>query len=453
MQTPPSDPMIGRYVGRYRITRRLGHGGMGSVYEVVQNAIGHRAAIKVLNSKLSTDPKHDKYVQRFLDEARAVNLINHPGVIQIYDFGELDDQTVYILMEYLDGNDLAHYLRGFRQGAVKRLSVFQAMQIARQLASALAVAHEKGVLHRDIKPNNVFLIKDSATPGGSRVKLLDFGVALFLDTPERRTTAGTAMGTPHYMSPEQCMGEENLDGKADVYSLGAMLYEVLAGDPPFIGVMSEVMRKHIKEPPRPLNEVTQGVPAAVIQLVHRMLEKKGAARPSMRELEERIEALEQSGELVARERAFLPGTSEAASALAKTLPVSPPAAVSAAASPLPPTPAAAPSLPAVLAPAPALAPALPSQRRPSLAWLLGLLGGGVTAGLLVGAVTLRRAEPPARPCPPLSCPAPACPEPVTCPAVAAPDAAAATSPAAGTEASDAKREDERSEKSKGKRKH
>lgn len=194
--------MVGRHVGRYRVSRHIASGGMGSVYEVVQDSIGHRAAMKVLSAGLAKDPKHRKYVERFMDEARAVNLINHPGVLQIFDFGEMEDQTVYVLMEYIEGKPLSDYLSKFRQGAVKRMSITQNMHIIRQVASVMAVAHEKGVLHRDIKPSNIMLIPDLTAPGGSRVKVIDFGLAKFLDTPERRTTAGMALGTAYYMSPE-----------------------------------------------------------------------------------------------------------------------------------------------------------------------------------------------------------------------------------------------------------
>src|SRR5688572_21049043 len=155
MTAPQVGSLIGRHVGRYRVSRHLASGGMGAVYEVVQDSIGHRAAMKVLSSNLSTDPKHRKYVERFLDEARAVNLINNPGVLQIFDFAEMDDHTVYILMEYIEGKALSDSLSKFRENSQKRIPVLQNLQIIRQIAAVMAVAHEKGVLHRDIKPSNI----------------------------------------------------------------------------------------------------------------------------------------------------------------------------------------------------------------------------------------------------------------------------------------------------------
>lgn len=149
MQAPVTSNLVGRHVGRYRISRLLAAGAMGAVYEVVQDSIGHRAAMKVLSAKLASDPKHQKYVDRFLDEARAVNLINHPGVLQIFDFGMMDDGTVYILMEFLEGSSLEVLLEEWRQKQSNALSVYKAMHITRKVASAMAVAHEKGVLHRD----------------------------------------------------------------------------------------------------------------------------------------------------------------------------------------------------------------------------------------------------------------------------------------------------------------
>ncbi len=126
---------------------------MGTVYEALQEAIGYRAAVKVLGAAIAQDPRQKQYVERFLDEARAVNLINHPGVLQIFDYGEMPDQTVYILMEFIEGKSLGDYLTKLRDGTHKRLSIYQTMQLVRQIASVMTVAHEKGVLHRDLKPS------------------------------------------------------------------------------------------------------------------------------------------------------------------------------------------------------------------------------------------------------------------------------------------------------------
>jgi serine/threonine protein kinase len=389
MHAPQTDTLIGRYFGRYHVSRRIGTGRMGSVYEVVQQSIGHRAAMKVLRPEFARDPKNKKYLERFIDEARAVNLINHPGVVQVFDLNETDDQIVYILMEYLDGFDLASYEHRVQQGAAPRLSTAQLLGIVKQLASVLAVAHDKGILHRDIKPQDIFLTADANYASGYRAKLLDFGVALFLDTPERRTTAGIALGTPLYMSPEQCLGADDIDGKTDVYSLGAILYEALAGAPPFVGDMSEVMRKHVRETPLPLAQRVQGTPPAVVNLVDQMLAKRKEDRPTSREVEQRITQLEKSGEL------------------------DPPRAP-------PPAPVKEAAMP----------PPAPGRRLPSPVLAVALLAAGVVLG--GGGALLLRRPPPPMPAPAPTCvqpPAPAPPPPAPAPAAAPAEPSEANAPA------------------------
>ena len=150
MHAPTKSNFVGSLIGRYRVTRAIGHGGIGAVYEAVQEAIGYRAAVKILGAQLTNDPRQKQYVDRFLDEARAVNLINHPGVVRVFDFGETDDHIVYILMEYLDGQTLSSRLADGASGKGKKLTVLQAMRLVRQVAAAMAQAHEKSVIHRDL---------------------------------------------------------------------------------------------------------------------------------------------------------------------------------------------------------------------------------------------------------------------------------------------------------------
>lgn len=288
--------LIGTLVGKYQITRELGSGGFGVVYEVVQPTIGHRAAVKLLNRALAKDPRHKQYVDRFVDEARAVNLINHPGVLKIFDLGELGDGTMYILMELLEGQALAAKQSALR-AANKRMSHRQSFVLFGQLAGALSQAHEKGIIHRDIKPDNIFLIRDADVEGGERSKLLDFGLAKFLDSPERRTTAGITLGTPSYMSPEQCMGADQIDGKSDVYALGILMYELLSGTLPFVGEPGKVMRAHVNETPPSLTDRAPGLPEKVTSLVNSMIRKEPSQRPGMREVESQIDSLLERGEL------------------------------------------------------------------------------------------------------------------------------------------------------------
>ncbi|MFO0576463.1 MAG: serine/threonine-protein kinase [Polyangia bacterium] len=181
--------------GNYRVVRKLGEGGMGSVFEVVHEEIGKRAAVKVLHARLSKDPQTSA---RFLTEARAVNLVQHPGLVSIFEFGRSPDGAAYLVMEFLEGETLSARLQ--RLG---RLSLAEARRITRQIASALAAAHDKRVVHRDLKPENVMLIPEPDLPGGERAKILDFGVAKVARTGGAAATqAGAFLGTPAYMSPE-----------------------------------------------------------------------------------------------------------------------------------------------------------------------------------------------------------------------------------------------------------
>ncbi|MFO0579388.1 MAG: serine/threonine-protein kinase [Polyangia bacterium] len=216
----PADPHIGQRIGSYRVVRELGRGGMGVVYEVVHEQLGQRAVVKTLQPELS---HNQSFTQRFLTEARAISIAQHPGLVKIFDFGQLPDKTLYILMEHLAGEPLSARL--VRQ----KLDEPTALRLARQVASTLQAAHERGVIHRDLKPANIFIVPDPEAPAGERVKLLDFGLAKINEglpgADLRGTASGTIMGTPLYMSPEQCRGLANTDGKTDVYSLGVLLFE------------------------------------------------------------------------------------------------------------------------------------------------------------------------------------------------------------------------------------
>jgi serine/threonine-protein kinase len=200
---------------------------MGVVYLARHVTLGRRAAIKVLRPALSSN---QDIVSRFFNEARAVTAVRHPGIVEVFDFGFLEDRTAYIIMEYLEGESLAARLRRGRS------TITVTLTIVRAIARALQAAHEQGIVHRDLKPDNVFLVPDSELPSGERVKLLDFGIAklAFGDGNASHTTTGTVMGTPTYMSPEQCRGAGSVDHRADLYSLGCVAYEMLCGQPPFV---------------------------------------------------------------------------------------------------------------------------------------------------------------------------------------------------------------------------
>jgi serine/threonine protein kinase len=221
------------YVGKYRIIRTLGQGGMGVVYEALDEKIRSRVAVKVLNRKFVYDPD---VMTRFMNEAHIANSIAHPGIVKVFDHGFLPSGEAYFVMEYLDGRPL-------RSRTISACKNEEIIRWGKQMASVLAAAHEIGIVHRDLKPDNLMLIADPDVEGGERIRVLDFGIARIC-MPEHLgeeldllhlTKTGMLIGTPMYMAPEQCSSAKTVDGKADVYALGVILYELACGQPPFIG--------------------------------------------------------------------------------------------------------------------------------------------------------------------------------------------------------------------------
>ena len=237
--------MVGTRFGNYRSISLLGEGGMGAVYLAEHPEIGRRVAVKVLHTDLTRDPQ---LLTRFLNEARAANAIHHPNIIEILDSGTTDGGMPYLVMELLEGETLAARVR--RLG---KLSLAEALDIAYQTASAVGAAHRKNIVHRDLKPDNLFIIADHSNPGRERVKVLDFGIAkLQAKTAPGmmvQTRTGTVMGTPAYMSPEQCLGNRELDARSDIYSLGIILYEMLCGRTPYVSTgFGELLDMHLHAP-------------------------------------------------------------------------------------------------------------------------------------------------------------------------------------------------------------
>lgn len=260
-------------VGPYRIVKQLGQGGMGVVYEAVNEGIGRRVAVKVLRSEYA---HNSEVAHRFFNEARAANLIEHPALVQISEFGVLPDGATYLVMELLKGENLASRLR-----SVGALPLPYVLRIGCQLAEVLCAAHQKNIIHRDLKPENVMLVPDSAVAGGERVKLLDFGIAKLAEAGAHKTATSALMGTPKYMSPEQARGAGQVDEKTDVYALGVMLFELLSGRPPFEGQAGELIAQHLYTTPPDLAALVPSLPPGVGQLCRRLLEKDRLMRPTM----------------------------------------------------------------------------------------------------------------------------------------------------------------------------
>jgi serine/threonine-protein kinase len=278
--------VIGETVGSYRVTRVLGEGGMGRVYLGEHTLIGKRAAIKVLLPHFSTNPD---VVKRFFNEARSSSLLKHPGVVDIYDFGRLPNGSAFIIMELLDGESLSDCLR-----RVGRLGHELLVDVARQVANALGAAHERGIVHRDLKPDNIFLLCDSETRSGVRVKILDFGVAKLADLAaggKGTTRTGAIIGTPTYMSPEQCRGAGHVDQRSDIYSLGCVMFEMATGRVPFPGVgPGEVIAAQLYQAPPSLGDA---LPPPVMLLIERMLAKSPDERvQSMAEVVQALGAVD-----------------------------------------------------------------------------------------------------------------------------------------------------------------
>jgi serine/threonine protein kinase len=260
-----SDPWLGRSIaGRYLVEEKIGGGGMGVVYRGRHQVIDRDVAIKFLHPRYTQDAKSR---QRFLGEARAANQMNHEHVIDITDFGETDDGLVYLVMEYLQGRTLEEEIS---HGAMPPA---RALHIAAQTAGGLARAHELDVFHRDVKPGNVFLIRRGSDP--DFVKLLDFGIARF-ERESRITDHGTLMGTPEYLAPEQMQG--HVGPLTDLYALGCVLFEMLTGRAPFIGNMSEVLVKHLRDPPPLASSIVPGLAPELDALLMQMLSKDPSKR-------------------------------------------------------------------------------------------------------------------------------------------------------------------------------
>ena len=284
------DPLVGTTLaGRYRVVRHLGEGGMGVVYEATHTVIGRTVAVKVLRERHVDRPE---VAGRLMNEAKLASSIRNQHIVDIFDFGETSDGRTFVAMELCEGTSFAQVLREGGPLEEKR-----AARIALQVADALGAAHDAGVIHRDVKPENVFLLPQD---GGDFVKVLDFGISKALRGPGtdgeegvRLTHTGMVLGTPLYMSPEQARGEEGIDHRVDVYALGIILYETLTGELPFSGsnylsVIAEVQHRPVVRPREMRPDLSTGMERIVLRAMHR---DRDARYPSMGALAEDLRHL------------------------------------------------------------------------------------------------------------------------------------------------------------------
>ncbi len=400
---------------RYEITGLLGQGGMGHVLGARHVVLGQRLAIKVLRREMTRDAE---IVERFRREARAASAIGHTGIVQVKDFGSLPSGASYYVMEHVDGDSLADVLAKER-----RFSLGRAVDVVSQMADALGAAHAAGVVHRDVKPENVLLTSFHGRP--DHVKILDFGIAK-LDFASRLSGAHRVLGTPAYMSPEQARGQK-LDHRCDVYALGILFYELLAGDVPFDDKRPlEVLRQQIHVPAPTVRLLRPDVPEEVARVIASCLEKSPDGRPaSMKELVDRL------APFVSRRSADFASSSVPSAPPAPPRPALPSMAVTPIVSSMP---SAVPSRPTPVAVA------SPSSRIPValVAMGLGLTVLGVVALAAAGGIVMREradeAEVPAAVAMPVPIPAPvpvpmaAPPPPTPSLGVAAPTAGPTPSP-------------------------
>src|SRR5688572_4107915 len=267
------DPLIGRVIdGKYELKAQLGKGGMSVVYRARRVRIGDDVAVKILLDKFVTD---DAALARFRREARAAAMLHHPNVITIHDFGETNDELApaFIVMEFVRGTPLRELLSSEGQFPIER-----AVRMMRGICAGVGAAHRQGVVHRDLKPENILVVAPDDDYEFESVRVVDFGLAKLLADADSASNGGVVLGTPFYMSPEQCMGEP-LDTRSDVYSLGAMFYEMVSGERPFGGeTVSGVISKHLYEDPPPLPS-SLGLPRRISAAIMQALSKDPDERP------------------------------------------------------------------------------------------------------------------------------------------------------------------------------
>jgi len=325
------DSLIGQTLGKFEIVEEIGRGGMGAVYKAYDPALKRHVAVKILPAILA----HDRlFVERFVREAQSIAGIRHPNLVTIHDVAEESGYN-YFVMEYVEGRSLARVISRKR-----RIPMKTAVSVLGHVMAGLNKVHQAGLIHRDIKPANIMLDRDG------RAVLMDFGLAKS-DRQQGLTTAGTVLGTPEYMSPEQAQ-DEDVDARSDIYALGIVLYEMLSGQPPFSGKSAiAILRQHIEKPPKPLGPENPEVTPDLEAVVMRMLAKRPEERQqSLPELAMDLVRIHKTSSLLSlihegKRAGVLPKDAEASGPVRPSAPVTVPP--SAAPAPTTPAPASVPS--------------------------------------------------------------------------------------------------------------
>jgi serine/threonine protein kinase len=320
------DRMIGEVVGNYRIMDELGAGGVGVVYLGEHVLLGRKVAVKLLQQQFVFN---SELVNRFFNEARAAASLRHPGLVDVFDYGRHSSGAAYLVMEFLEGESLSA-----RMARERRVPLPLVLALGRQIANAIGVAHAKGIVHRDLKPDNVFLIPEDYMPFGVRAKVLDFGVAKLTGEMGSSTKTQTMaiLGTPAYMSPEQCRGAGHVDHRADIYSLGCILFEMATGRRPFANDVSpiEVMSMHLFDTPDAPSKVNPNLPPRFDKFILKAMAKSPDERQqSMVDFAAEIDALTVGAPQSALPAGPAPEAPRAPSAtLTPSTPLGPPTVVS-----------------------------------------------------------------------------------------------------------------------------
>jgi len=298
-----AEDLVGRRIGKYELSERIGRGGMAEVYKAYHAALDRYVALKVLHPFLGEDPE---FKDRFEREARNVAQLRQPNIVQVYDFEHDESRDLYyMVMEYIDGPTLRTYLmqKRFRE---EEIDIDEALRITRSVAHALDYAHQRGMIHRDIKPANIMIDYDG------RVVLTDFGIARIVSGPHM-TASGSMVGTPTYMSPEQGLGQAG-DHRSDIYSLGVVLFQLVTGTVPYnADTPIAVVLKHVNDPLPPPNSLNPSIPEGVERIIYRALAKSPDER--FQDVQEMLSAL---NDLSAAARLSIPQHGELPAATAET---------------------------------------------------------------------------------------------------------------------------------------